>query len=192
MKTRRYGRYGRHVSPLFALLTTVLLLLAACGGGGGSSAPVPQTGGGGSAAGGGDSGDSGAATLEIAQEGESLKFDKDTLQATVAEGETVIVEYHNSSQTQEHNFTLLNHADLDKASEFNDAAMSAVDTDYFPVDNESLMDTVVVRSDTLSPGERETLEFEAPPPGEYLYICTVPGHFAAGDYGTLTITAPSS
>jgi uncharacterized cupredoxin-like copper-binding protein len=170
-----------------------MLILAACGGGGGGGgapqAPAaPQGGGGGTS---GDSGGgNGAVTLEIAQQGEELKFSKDQMSATAAEGEPMVINYHNSSQTQEHNYTLLNHADMDQASEFNDAAMAAVDTDYFPVDNEELMDTVIVRSDTLPPGERETLEFEAPAPGDYLYICTVPGHFAAGDYGTLTISAP--
>lgn len=173
---------------LVAVLSSLMLVLAACGGGG-STPPMPKQSGGDGGGNGGGGGD-GAVTLEIAQEGESLKFDKDTLSATVAEGEPVVVEYHNSSQTQEHNFTLLNHDNLDRASEFNDAAMSAVDTDYFPVDNEEMMQMVIVRSDTLPPGERETLEFEAPAPGDYLYICTVPGHFAAGDYGTLTVSAP--
>jgi uncharacterized cupredoxin-like copper-binding protein len=163
------------------------MLLAACGGGSGApSAPAPKPDSGGGNGGGGN----GAVTLQIAQEGESLKFDKDTLSATVAEGEPVLIEYHNSSQTQQHNFTLLNHADLDRASDFNDAASQAVNTGYFPVDNEELMDTVIVHSDTLDPGQRETLEFDAPPAGDYLYICTVPGHFAAGDYGTLTISTP--
>jgi len=174
---------------LVTMVASVMLILSACGGGGGASAPAPaapQSGGSGSTGGGGD----GAVTLNIAQEGETLKFDKDTLSATVAEDEPVVIEYHNSSQTQEHNFTLLNHADMDKASEFNDAATAAIDTGYFPIDNEELMDMVIVHSETLAPGERETLNFEAPPPGDYLYICTVPGHFVAGDYGTLTIMAP--
>ena len=38
----------------------------------------------------------------------------------------------------------------------------------------------------LQPGEEKTLEFTLPP-GEYTYICTVPGHAVAGMLGTLTV-----
>jgi serine/threonine protein kinase len=128
--------------------------------------------------------------LEIGIKGEELAFDTDFLDATIAEGEKMAVEFQNSSQTQEHSWVLLNHDDLDQAGAFSDVAMRSVDTGYMPLNDPVLMDTVIAYSPTLQPGESNTITFSAPPPGEYLYICTVPGHFAAGDWGTLTISAP--
>jgi WD40 repeat protein/uncharacterized cupredoxin-like copper-binding protein/energy-coupling factor transporter ATP-binding protein EcfA2 len=128
--------------------------------------------------------------LHIAIKGEELAFDIDTLAATVAERQPVYLHFHNTSQTQEHTWILFNHHDMDKAEAFYDAAMSAVDTKYMPLDDDALMQQVIGYIPVLQPGESGEVTFTAPPPGEYLYICTVPGHFPAGDYGTLTITAP--
>lgn len=174
---------------VFSLFVVLSLALVACGGGQSAqmpAAPKPKP----AASGGGSEGGSGAVTLEIGIKGEELAFDKDTLETTVAEGEEVVLEFTNTSQTQEHNWILLNHNDMDQAGEFNDVAAQAVDTGYYPEDDAELMDMVIAHSQTLQPGENETVTFDAPAAGDYLYICTVPGHFAAGDYGTLTVSAP--
>jgi uncharacterized cupredoxin-like copper-binding protein len=164
-----------------SFLVVFAFVLAACGGGGQSSAPPPQAPASGSGG--------GSNTLEIGVQGEELLYDKETLEATIAEGEELTIEFTNDSQTQEHNFILLNTDDLDKAEEFNDAGATYVDTFYVPEDNQEMMDMVIDYVNN-QPGETKTLTISAPPPGDYLYVCTVPGHYAAGMYGTLTITAP--
>ncbi len=169
----------------FSLLVILSLALVACGGQQ-AAAPAPKP----KPASDSSSAASGGVTIEIGIKGEELAFDTDTLEATIAEGEELNVEFENSSQTQEHNWILFEHNDMDLAEEFNDTAANAVDTKYIPEDEADLMDMVIAHSATLQPGENETVTFDAPAAGDYLYICTVPGHFAAGDYGTLTISAP--
>lgn len=177
---------------MFSLLAVVALSLAACGGSSGAQLPPPKPAASSSDSGsdsGGEAAPSGV-VLELGIKGEELAFDTDTLEATVAEGEDLTIDFENTSQTQEHNLVLLDHNDMDQASEFNDAAMSAVDTSYYPEDDDELTSQVIAHIETKQPGETESITFAAPAPGDYLYICTVPGHFAAGDYGTLTVSAP--
>lgn len=45
---------------------------------------------------------------------------------------------------------------------------------------------VLVHSKLLSPGEEQILTFSAPPPGEYEYVCTYPGHWSIMN-GVLTV-----
>ena len=56
---------------------------------------------------------------------------------------------------------------------FTTAAAQAFDTEYFPVAYE---DKVLAKTKLLGPGESETVEFTAPAPGTYTYVCTFPGH----------------
>ncbi len=176
------------VVSLFAIMS---LALVACGGSSSSGPPMPaapQAPASGAVDNGGDSGgDSGGVTLEIGIKGEELAFDTDTLEATAAEGEEITLEFENTSQTQEHNWILLDHNDMDQAEEYNDHATTFVDNAYYPEDDDDMNEQVIAHVETLQPGEADSVVFESPGPGEYLYICTVPGHFAAGDYGTLTI-----
>ena len=47
---------------------------------------------------------------------------------------------------------------------------------------------VIAKTRTLGPGEEETITFTAPSiPSPYDYICTFPGHFAAGMKGVLVV-----
>lgn len=173
---------------VFSMLAVLAIALVGCGGSQPAMAPAPKPKAPAASSGGGEGeAASGGTTLEIGIKGEELAFDKDTLEATIAEGEDLSVHFTNTSQTQEHNWVLFNHNDMDAAESFNDEAMSAVDTSYFPEDNAELVDTVIAHITNQQPGEEETVTFPAPAAGEYLYICTVPGHFAAGDYGVLTI-----
>jgi azurin len=42
---------------------------------------------------------------------------------------------------------------------------------------EALVDQVIAYTNILGPGEKTTLEFKAPAPGKYEYLCTFPSHF---------------
>jgi len=46
---------------------------------------------------------------------------------------------------------------------------------YIP---ESKKDQIIAHTKLLGPGEKDTIEFTAPEPGTYDYLCTFPGHFA--------------
>lgn len=47
---------------------------------------------------------------------------------------------------------------------------------------------IIARTDMVPGGERDSVTFEAPSePGEYVYVCTFPGHYAGGMKGILVI-----
>lgn len=79
-----------------------------------------------------------------------------------------------------HNWVLLE-PDTDLAS-FAMSAMKAKDNEYVPADAPE----VVVNTVLLGGGEETTIEFEAPVPGTYSFICSFPGHYALMQ-GTFTV-----
>jgi len=154
------------------------LALAACG----QQAAAPKA-----PAAGGTGGAAAGKTLDLGIKGEELAFDKDALTVTAAAGEEITIKFTNSSKTQQHSVVLFKHNDLDKATKFNDVAMTAVDTKYYPDGKADVTADVIAHIPALDAGQSQTVKFKSPGPGKYLYICTVPGHFAAGDKGVLTI-----
>ena len=79
-----------------------------------------------------------------------------------------------------HNWVLLR-PNTDLAS-FAMSAMKAKDNEYVPVDAPE----VIVNTILLGGGEKTTIEFEAPAPGTYSFICSFPGHYALMQ-GTFTV-----
>jgi azurin len=82
-----------------------------------------------------------------------------------------------------HNFTLL---DLGTdAQAFANASAQAKDNDYIAPDME---EQVVKTTKMLGGGESESITFSVPEKtGKYDYVCTFPGHFAAGMSGKLIV-----
>jgi azurin len=82
-----------------------------------------------------------------------------------------------------HNFVLLMlGAD---AAEFNKASMTAAATEYVPQDQKA---KIVASSKLAGPGETVEVTFKVPAKaGTYDYMCTFPGHFAAGMKGQLVV-----
>lgn len=72
-----------------------------------------------------------------------------------------------------HNWALLT-KDADMA-EVGQAAAEAADNDYIP---EDMTDKFIVHTKMLGGGESDTIEFDAPEPGTYTFMCTFPGHYA--------------
>jgi azurin len=70
-----------------------------------------------------------------------------------------------------HNFVLLK-AGTDVAA-FANKAMTAKDSNYIPSSDKA---SVIASTKTLGGGESDTIEFAAPAPGTYDYICSFPGH----------------
>ena len=82
-----------------------------------------------------------------------------------------------------HNWILLA-ADAD-AQAVDEAAAQAKDNDYVPKD---MSDQILAHTGLVAGGETDEVTFTAPEePGDYEYICTFPGHLAAGMKGTLTV-----
>jgi len=82
-----------------------------------------------------------------------------------------------------HNFVLL------KAGvspmEVSNAAFNARETDFVPA---AMQDKIIAFTKLAGGGETVDVTFTAPAkPGKYDYLCTFPGHFAAGMKGTLTV-----
>lgn len=127
-----------------------------------------------------------AKTVEI--EGtNSLKFSQESI--TVKPGEEVTIKLSNAtklpSSAMSHNWILLK-SDAD-AAKIDKAAVKAKDNDYVPSD---MSDQIIAHTGLVGGGESDTVTFTAPEePGDYTYICTFPGHFAAGMKGTLTVKA---
>ncbi len=82
-----------------------------------------------------------------------------------------------------HNFVLLTlSADVDA---FVNASAQAKDNDYIPAD---MSDQIIAETELAGGGETVEVTFTAPEEtGEYEYVCSFPGHFAAGMRGTLNV-----
>jgi azurin len=82
-----------------------------------------------------------------------------------------------------HNFVLL--AAKTDAMAFSTAAAMARATDFIPADKKA---QILASTKLAGAGETVEVTFDAPKvPGVYEFICTFPGHFAAGMKGTLTV-----
>ena len=95
---------------------------------------------------------------------------------TVKQGQTVVLTLKHVGKLPKaamgHNWVLLQ-ADTDLAT-FAMKAMKARDNEYVPAEASE----VVVNTILLGGGEETTIEFEAPAPGTYSFICSFPGHYA--------------
>jgi len=117
--------------------------------------------------------------------GDDMKFN--TTSITAKPGETLHIVLKNAGTIPKiamaHNFVLL--AAAANVDEFIKAAMGAQATDYIPADKKA---QVLASTKLAGPGETVEVTFKAPAkPGSYPYMCTFPGHFAAGMKGTLVV-----
>ncbi len=128
-----------------------------------------------------------AKTIEV--EGlNTLKFSKTSI--TVNAGEKVTIKLVNKTKmpavAMSHDWVLLA-AGVDAKKV--DAAASAAGSSasYIPA---GMSKEILAHTGMVAGGESKTVTFTAPKkPGNYEYICTFPGHFAAGMKGTLVVKA---
>lgn len=120
---------------------------------------------------GGDDSQSGTTELNVSIEDE-FNFDPNTL--TAKAGDEVALTFENTG-TLEHAFVLLKEGvDLDHA---------------LGEDEEELHEELLLEIHEIPSGESATETFTVPSePGDYIFLCTVPGHAEAGLVGTLTLT----
>jgi len=118
-------------------------------------------------------------TIEINPVGDELKFEQTEI--TVTAGQKVQLVFKNTSAAMPHNVVVLNSADA--IERVGIAAMSA--QDYIPDD-----EAILAYTPLAMPGNSVEVTFTAPStPGDYPYICTVPGHFYMMK-GIMKVTAP--
>ncbi|MFN8567823.1 MAG: plastocyanin/azurin family copper-binding protein [Kouleothrix sp.] len=137
------------------------LVLAACGGG----AAAPAGGG--------------ATSLNVSTAGEQLQFAPANL--TAAPGDVKLT-FKNGSSAQKHNWVLVKGGD-DVAAKVDEEGVGAGDAKgYIPDDKANIL----ANTKLLNGGESDsiTAKVEA---GTYTFLCTFPGHYAAGMKGTLTV-----
>lgn len=85
-----------------------------------------------------------------------------------------------------HNFVLLDRTinTGNVQASFLDKASVEASHDYVPPGDKN----VLAHSKLLGPGESEVVTFNAPYiPGEYLYLCSFPGHYSQGTKGFMTV-----
>jgi azurin len=123
-------------------------------------------------------------TIEITG-GDDMKYSVTSIQAKP--GETLHIVLKSTGTVPKiamaHNFVALK-AGTDPV-EFNKAAAMARETDFIP----AAMKTSILASTALAgPGETVEVTLKAPAKaGTYPYMCTFPGHYAAGMKGELTV-----
>lgn len=116
---------------------------------------------------------------------DSLRFSVEKITATP--GEKMTVKLVNKTKmpaaAMSHDWILLQQgAD---AQAFDQAAQTAKANDYIP---QSKADEVIAHTGLVAGGESDSVTFTTPKKaGKYMYICTFPGHFAAGMKGYLIV-----
>jgi azurin len=115
------------------------------------------------------------AHVYIESDGDFLSFKPATL--TVKTGARVILTFRHSGQiiSQNHDWVL---AQPDSMK-----ALLAVDdkmAQTAPMDNEAFLKLhdprVIAATSSIQKGQTTTIEFTAPPPGDYPFFCSTPGH----------------
>lgn len=105
---------------------------------------------------------------------DQMKYDKNTIR--VKAGQKVKLTLKHSGTMEKsvmgHNWVLLTEG-TDMAA-VGQASATAADTDYIPA---SMKNKIIAHTKMLGGGESDTIEFDAPAPGTYTFMCTFPGHY---------------
>lgn len=126
----------------------------------------------------------GGRTVELTA-GDTMKYDVTSIQAKPGERLHVVLRSTGTAPkvAMAHNFVLLKEGA--SPVEFNNAAMTARDTDFIPP---SMRDQIIAHTDLAGPGETVDVSFTAPTkPGTYTYLCSFPGHYQVGMKGELIV-----
>lgn len=125
--------------------------------------------------------------IEGVETGEQYGMRYEVESITASPGEELRIELTTVSNlpptAMSHNFVLLtSDADTD---EFARRSLMASENEYIEPE---LTDWIIANTEMLGNGETDTITFTVPEePGEYDFICSFPGHYAGGMYGTLIV-----
>lgn len=116
---------------------------------------------------------------------DNLKFDIELVEAKPGETIRITLDVVSSmpKTAMGHNIAILDKdADVDT---FVTESMSAKDNEYIAP---AMEDQVVAYTKMIGGGETDVIEFTVPEePGDYVYVCTFPGHYFAGMKGILRV-----
>lgn len=106
---------------------------------------------------------------------DQMKFNKSEIRVKAGQKVKLTLKHVGkmSETVMGHNWALLTQ-DADMAT-VGQAAALASETDYIPAD---MQDKFIVHTEMIGGGETTTIEFDAPAPGTYTFMCTFPGHYA--------------
>jgi len=108
----------------------------------------------------------------ILNSNDAMLFDKKVIKVSYGENITLTLNHVGKigKDFMGHNFVLLKKGvDVD---DFAQRAILARDNEYIPEGDE-----IIVTTKLLGGGESDTIVFDAPEPGKYIFICTFPGHY---------------
>jgi azurin len=123
-------------------------------------------------------------TIELTG-GDDMKFNLTTIEAKPGETLHVVLKSVGTIPkiAMGHNFVALKLGT--DVTEFVKASMNARDTEFVP---EALKAQVLAATKIAGPGETVEVTFKVPAKaGTYPYMCTFPGHYAAGMKGSLVV-----
>lgn len=116
--------------------------------------------------------------------GDDMKFN--LAEITAKPGELITIRFKNVGTLPKvamgHNVVVLK-SDADPAA-FTSAAATARATDFIPP---AMKDQIIAATALSGPGETVDVTFKAPAAGTYPYLCSFPGHYAAGMRGKLIV-----
>jgi glucose/arabinose dehydrogenase/azurin len=116
-----------------------------------------------------------------------MLFDKESI--TVPAGRPVSIRFENPDEMP-HNLVIIKGGSLEKVGKAADAM--AAQKDGFEKNFVPAIPEVLYATPLLNPGESRELRFRAPEePGEYIFVCTFPGHWGMMK-GTLKIVKPET
>ena len=122
------------------------------------------------------------------QADDKMKFDVTAFDASP--GQKIQITLKNVGTTPKfsmgHNLVVLDKQITEQniQSKFLDPASTAASTEYVPVGDKN----VIKATKLLGPNETDTITFNAPfVPGQYLYVCSFPGHYTQGTKGFMTV-----
>ncbi len=125
-------------------------------------------------------------TVEVNAD-DKMKYDNTAFEASP--GQKISVIFKNVGTTPKfsmgHNFVVLDRTvNTGNVQTFLDKASTEAAHDYVPPGAKE----VLAHSRLLGPGETDTVTFNAPfVSGEYLYLCSFPGHYSQGTKGIMTV-----
>lgn len=125
-------------------------------------------------------------TVEV-QADDKMRYDVTAFETKP--GQKISVTFKNVGTTPKfsmgHNFVVLDRTvNTSNVQKFLDAASTEAAHDYVPPNAKE----VLAHSKLLGPGETEVVTFNAPfIAGDYLYLCSFPGHYSQGTKGIMTV-----
>jgi azurin len=121
------------------------------------------------------------------QADDKMRFDVTAFE--VSRGQKVAITLKNIGTTPKfsmgHNLVVLDRTvTTDNVTKFLDAASTEAAHEYVPPGSKQ----VLAHTKLLGPNETDTVTFTAPQiPGQYLYLCSFPGHYSQGTKGFMTV-----